>query len=788
LTLSRLVVRRRGLIVVLWLVVAAVFVPRAGRLATVLETSARVEGSESAIVERLLQGPLASAYARYAVLVVGGVPSPATVQGAEALRRIVTPLAKAPQVAGVFSYLDHPDSLLLSPAGRGTLVIVGLASDSTSRADRFIPQLRALTARLAGGVRDEYPDVTLRWTGETPLNVDLRRTSARDVQHAERRALPITAALLVLAFGAVAAAVVPVGAGALAIAIALGAAAVAAGIWPLSILLQSVVPMLGLGLGIDYALLMVSRFRDALGEGRDAIAAAEESAEHAGHTILLSAATVALGFLVLLTVPLNEMRAIAAGGLLVVVTSALLATTLLPGVLAMLGPRIDWGRVRRRSFRRESVEWWRRWGRLVTGHPWIALAAGGLPLVLLTTQATRLRSGLPRGDWLPMSMESARALTDLRSMGRSGMIQTVRVVLVMPEGVSVRQPAGWVALDRYATVLEGDPRVARVRSIVSVMRVAGLSRAKLAGVPGFMTRRLTRGLISRDGRLALVELMPKESVAPNDVLALVRDLRRVGTSQLGVAGATLIVGGLPAFNADYQDAVAGRFWQIVALVVGGTMLALFIGFRSLLVPLKAVVLNLLSVGAAFGALTLVFQEGHGAHLLGVTEPLGAVFSSLPVVVFCIVFGLSMDYEVFLMTRVREYRNAGLSDHDAIVEALGCTGQVITNAAAIMLVVFAAFTLGDVLLTKLLGFALAVAVLLDATVVRMIVGPALLHLAGKWNWWPGTGLGYPARDVHAHETQGPAEHGDQARHLAEDEPAHHDRDRRYEIGRRSETAG
>jgi RND superfamily putative drug exporter len=748
--LSSVVVRRRGWIAALWLAVAVALVPQAGRLADVLQTSARVEGSESALVERLLQGPLASAYARYAVLVVGGLPSPATTAGAAALRRVVKPLTTAPQVAGVFSYLDRADSLLVGSAG--TLVIVGLVSDTASRADMLIPQLRALTQRVADEMRATYPGITLRWTGETPLNVDLRRTSAADVQRAERRALPLTAALLLLAFGAVAAAAVPVGAGALAIAIALGAASVAAAVWPLSILLQSVVPMLGLGLGIDYALLMVSRFRDALAAGRDATAAAEEAAEHAGHTILLSAATVALGFLVLLTVPLNEMRAIAAGGLLVVIASALLATTLLPGVLTLLGPRIDWGRVRRRSFRQTSVERWRRWGRWVTAHPWVALCAGGLPLLLLSSQAAHLRSGLPRGDWLPTSMESTRALNDLRSMGRSGMIQTVRLVVTLPPRVSVRQPDGWAAVDRLSAAWEADPRIARVRSIVTVLRAAGVSRAQLAGTPGFTTRRLTRGLISRDGRLALIELMPKEAVAPDDVVALARELRQGGTTRLGMPGATLVVGGLPAFNADYQDAVAGRFWQIVALVVGGTMLALFVGFRSLLVPLKAVVLNLLSVSAAFGALTLVFQEGHGAGWLGVTEPLGAVFSSLPVVVFCIVFGLSMDYEVFLLTRVREARNAGLSDHDAIVEGLGSTAQVITNAAAIMLVVFAAFTLGDVLLTKLLGFALAVAVFLDATIVRMIVGPALLQLAGPWNWWPGQ-LGRPGtvqdRAAHAH---------------------------------------
>jgi RND superfamily putative drug exporter len=244
------------------------------------------------------------------------------------------------------------------------------------------------------------------------------------------------------------------------------------------------------------------------------------------------------------------------------------------------------------------------------------------------------------------------------------------------------------------------------------------------------------GLVSEDGRLALVDLFPREELSPSEVVTVVRDLRAHGPRLAGVAGTRLRVGGLPAFNADYQDVLGARFGQVVALVVGGILVALFAGFRSVLVPIKAVGLNLLSVGAAFGAVVVVFQQGHGAAWLGVTEPLDEVFSSLPVIVFCIVFGLSMDYEVFLMSRVLEARRAGHSDREAIVLALGSTGQVITSAAAVMLAVFAAFSLGEVLLTQMLGFALAVAVLLDATVVRMVVGPALLQLAGRYNWWPG----------------------------------------------------
>ena len=231
--------------------------------------------------------------------------------------------------------------------------------------------------------------------------------------------------------------------------------------------------------------------------------------------------------------------------------------------------------------------------------------------------------------------------------------------------------------------------------------------------------------------------MPRDGLSPDTLMQLVREIRDAGGAASGLNGVVVRVGGLPAFNTDYRDAVVGRFGQIAGLVVLGTLVALFFGTRSVLVPLKAMLLNLLSVGAAFGALTLVFQDGLGGRWFGVAEPLGAVFSTLPVIVFCMVFGLSMDYEVFLITRVMEGRRAGLDDRTAIIEGVANTGPVITNAAAIMLVVFAAFALGQFLVIKLLGFTLAVAVLLDATVVRMVIGPALLQLAGRWNWWPGT---------------------------------------------------
>jgi RND superfamily putative drug exporter len=742
---ARLVIRRRGWILAAWLAAAALLLPPARRVEERLDVNARVEGSESAEVERLLATRLASPFAQYAVLVATGVPRADTPAGAGVLRRLVAALDSTPGVAGTVSNLTVRDTLFV--ADEGTFLIVGVRPDA-ARPDDLVPQLRAVTDTLERALRATYPDARLGWTGEIALNFDLRRTSAADSQRAERRVLPLTAILLLLAFGSVAAALLPVAVGTLSIALALGVAALLAPHWPLSILLQNVVAMLGLGLGIDYALLIVSRFRESLGAGRTPEEAAEDAARSAGRTVTLSGATVAIGFAALLAVPLNELRSIAAGGLLVVTTSVMLATTLLPGVLAWLGSRVEMGRPRgtRDGW---TVAYGRRWGRWVAERPLMVLGVAGVPVLLLAAQARRLNTELPRGDWLPKEMESARAVHALQNMKRSGVVQTIRVVVELPKDAGALTPAGWDATARLGDRLAADPRVARVRSLPASTGWRAPNPMLLSLLPVGMRRTF----ISDDGRTALIEVMPREDVAPVALTHLARQIRSMDvTAVAGLRDTRLVVGGLPAFNADYEDAVGSRSGLVIALIVIGTLVALVAGFRSLLVPIKAIVLNLLSVAAAFGAVVLVFQDGHGAQLLGLGGGVGAVFPAVPLIVFCIVFGLSMDYEVFLVARVAEARAHTRDETEALAEGVARTGGVITSAAAIMIAVFGAFTLGDFLLIKMLGFALAVAVFLDATIVRLAIGPAMLALAGRWNWWPGSirGEGRGAWAVGGHE--------------------------------------
>lgn len=738
---ARFVVRRRGAVAAAWLVTAVLLVPAASRLERSLTVAARVPRSESAAVDSILASRFRSPFAYSAILVATGVPSPRTDSGRDALRTVVASLARAHGVARTLSYLDAPDTLFLAASGDATFVVVGLEPGENG-VDALLPGLRRASGEAQWALWPSHPRAALRWTGEMPLNADVRRASGDEVRLAERRVLPLTLALLVIGFGAVTAALVAVASGALAIALALGAAALIASLWPLSMLVQNVVTMLGLGLGIDYALLVVSRFREALARGTTAPEAAVEAGAMAGHTVALSGLTVAIGFAALLVVPLDELRSIAIGGLLVTVCAVLIAVTLLPPLLATLGSRIDAGRVRPVLRRRAAAAGWRRWARFVARRPGLVLAVAGIPMLVLAGQSIRLDTSLPRGDWLPRDVESAHALRDLHATGRAGIVQTVRVMLEMPAGGSALRMDGWRATSRLAEHIAADDRVARVRSLPAVAGSAVPSPLAVAAMPAGVRRTL----VTDDGALALIEILPREGLGASELGALVRELRAMDAASIAaLAGVRLRVGGLPAFNLDYAEATLGRTLPVIAIVVGVSFLVLAIALRSILIPLKAVALNLLAVAGAFGAMVLVFQDGYASSLVGLAGATGGVFPAVPLLVFCTVFGLSMDYEIFLVRRLAEAHHAGLDEATALETALARTGGVITSAAVVMIVVFGAFVIGDFLLVKMLGFALAVAVLLDATIIRLAIAPALLRLAGRWNWWPGERVRGRGRD-------------------------------------------
>ncbi len=703
-----------------------------------LETATRVEGSQAETVRQELANRFRSPFVDQVVLVIQGLPPADSEEGAQASEPIVTALREQPGVSGVVSYLDSRDPIFLGRGG-GTFVLVGLTS-TDGPVESLVPKLHQLASSLENQLRGRYPAVKLELTGEIPLNFDIRKASSDDVQRGESLVIPATLALLLVAFGSLIAALIPLAVGQLAIATTLAITGFLAQRWHLSILVQNLATMLGLGLGIDYALLMVSRFREAISAGNDGPAASVIAARQAGRTLLISASTVAIGFLALLTVPISEIRSIGIAGFLVAGMSVLLTNTIVPTALALLGPRINIGRLpftpKLDAHRAERTGIrWRQWGKVIVAHPWLALFVAGTPLLLLAWQIRRLDTSVPRGDWLPQAAESVHALHTLRQMDREGVVESLRIIIELPTDSIAQTDAGWNVVDRVTKRLASDPRCGRV---ISITTIAESNRSSLRD----LSRETRRTFLSSDGQAALLEVLPASSVSLRDQVNWVRELRKTGALVLtGVPGATLLVGGIPALNADYETIIRDRFPSVTALIVGGTLLALLCGFRSIFVALKAIALNLFSVAASFGALVFVFQDGHGSRFLGVPGGTGSVFPLVPIVAFAIVFGLSMDYEVFLVARVLEARRSGLSEMDAIPEGLARTAGLITSAAAIMIVVFAAFTFGSFLVVKMIGFTLAVAVLIDATLVRIVIGPALLRIAGDWNWWPG---GLPKR--------------------------------------------
>src|ERR1700685_279298 len=369
-----------------------------------LETATRVEGSQAETVREELANRFRSPFVDQVVLVIQGLPPAGSEEGGQALETIVRGLRDQPGVSGVVSYLDLRDPIFLGRGG-GTFVIVGLTS-TDGPVESLVPQLHQLASSLENQLRGRYPAVKLELTGEIPLNFDIRKASADDVRRGESLVIPATLALLLVAFGSLIAALIPLAVGKLAIATTLAITGFLAQRWHLSILVQNLATMLGLGLGIDYALLMISRFREAIAAGHAGSVASVIAARQAGRTLLISASTVAIGFLALLTVSISEIRAIGVAGFLVTGISVLLTNTLLPAALLLLGPRIDLGRLpftaKLDAHRTERTGIrWRQWGKVIVAHPWLALLLAGTPLLLLAWQVRRLDNSLPQGDWLP---------------------------------------------------------------------------------------------------------------------------------------------------------------------------------------------------------------------------------------------------------------------------------------------------------------------------------------------------------------------------------------------------
>lgn len=740
---ARAIVRLRWLVIAAWIAIAALMAPRASHVHELLAVrSSYQRKDESARATQLITQAFPRPFAEYLAIVVRGPVRWTHPRFRTLLDSLTAAAERKPYVTQVVSSRRLGDSTFVSQDRRTTFLIAALAPRTNSgMRDNLVPDLRT-TLRQVQAALGDATDFEVRVTGNTALDYDVRIISAEDTRHGERRALPLTLVVLVLAFGALVAATLPIVVGMLAISIALGVVALAAERTTMSVFVLNITTMVGLGVGIDYSLLIVTRFREELNRGLSPGDAAIRTIHTAGSAVITSGLTVVVGFGALFAAPLYETRSVAIGGLLVVGCAVLLAVTFLPALLAIIGRAIDRPKWLSRVLAPiHAPTGWERWARWLGHRPWRALAIGGGIIAILTLPLASVRIGLPAANWFPPRSESGIALAQLRAIGAGGVIHPVRIVVQLPENESAVAARRLSGLKALADSLRRHPMVREVRGLASIR--PGLSTLQLAMFYGDTNNPRERypeflnAYLSLDNRTTLLDVIPADTVSLTGTMDLVRDVRlHVARGLRGLTDAEVVVGGFAATGVDLQHDLLTRFPRVVALILTVTALMLFVAFRSLLVPVKAVVLNSLSVLGAFGITVFVFQHGYGGSFFGLEGPTEAIFVIVPVLVFATVFGLSMDYEVFLLTRVKEvFDKTGRNDH-ATMEGLSATASTITFAALIMVIVFGVFAFSRVLAVQFIGFGLAAAVLLDATLIRMILVPAIMHIAGRWNWWPG----------------------------------------------------
>ena len=456
-----------------------------------------------------------------------------------------------------------------------------------------------------------------------------------------------------------------------------------------SFIVQFLVSLIGLGVAIDYSLLIITRWREERAHGRDNEAAIVAAMETAGKAVVFSGVTVAVGLFALVFLPVPFLRSIGYGGMLIPLVSVLVSITALPALLASVGPRVDWPRIRHED---QASRSWSRWARLIVRRRWFAAGGALLVLVILTVPFFSLKIGLAASDSLARSGPAREALTTLERGGVSSGVLTPIEILVRGDGAAVAAAA--------------------------------------RGVPGVVAAYgSTRPAVNRAGTTVVIAI-PEAETVNNDTVAVVKRTKTTLAGNPAVLG----VSGVGALQLDYSKAVYGNFPLMLAIILVLTFLLLARAFRSLLLPAKAVLLNLLSLMATFGAVVFFWQEGHGSQAVYGIAPTGAITFWLPLMVFAFLFGLSMDYEVFILTRVREEYDAHGSTDRAIIEGLGRTGRLVTSAALILFLAFLSLSSGPQTDIKVFATALGFGILLDATIVRAILVPALLSLFGRWNWW------------------------------------------------------
>jgi RND superfamily putative drug exporter len=689
--------RRRA--IVGWFVVAALIAAFGGAIGT--RTDKHEGSGESGRVDAALRAHFPESSSETILVQSPRGRLTASPDYQPAVRELLARDAAVPHVSGL-----HADGAL-SRDGRSTLVTLRLGHRGS------IERVLAQTAAVSRG----HPGLRIEEFGDASASRALDRSLGGDFRRAETLSIPITLLILVVAFGALVAAGLPMLLGLSAVGATLGLVSLVSQALPMDPSISSVVLLIGLAVGVDYSLFYLRREREEREAGRPPAAALQAAAATSGHAIVLSGLTVMIAMAGMFLAGSRVFASFAVGTMIVVAVAMLGSLTVLPAMLAALGGRVEKGRVpglaRLRRRRGGGSRIWAAILHGVTARPKLATALAGGALIALTLPVLGMHTALPGSSSLPRSLPIVRTYDRLQAAFPGGPMPAV-------VGVEARDV-------RARAVQEG---------------VAGLLR-RAAATPG-LQRRVSLD-VSSDRHAETISIPLAGSGTDARSGAALRRLRALVPATIGnVAGVRAGVTGETAGTADFNAAMDSHLPLVFAFVLGMAFLLLLVTFRSLLIPLQAIALNLLSVGAAYGVLVLVFQDGVGRQLIGF-QGTSAITSWLPLFLFVVLFGLSMDYHVFILTRVREARQAGLPAREATVRGVAGTAGAVSSAALVMVAVFAVFATLNMLEFKQMGVGLAAAILIDATVIRGVLLPATLTLLGERAWWLPSWLQWlPAR--------------------------------------------
>ena len=709
-------------------------------------------GSESAAVSRRLADDFGAGRGSIVALFEGDVTmdarSPAFQQAiADSLDR----LAADPLADGVIGYAETRSDRFISKDGHSAYAVVRLTITDEASANRMA-EIRALLDPPPAGM-------TLKLAGIGPFTEDQAHQSEKELVQAETVSGPFALLILLAVFASVVAAGLPLVVAALAIPTTLGGVYLVAQVTELSIYVQNVATMLGLALAIDYSLFMVSRFREELRRGRTVEQAVVTTVATSGKAVAFSGLAVAIGLSGLLLFQPAALRSFGIGGSIVVASSVFYALTFLPAALGMLGPRVNalslaglGGFVRRRLGLRpaspaagERHSRWAAVAHAVMARPLAFLVPAVAFLLLAGTPFLRLSQGIPNASTLPPGLESRDAAVTLATDFAAG--ETNPIVLLASVDGDPLSAANIARLGEYTAAVDALPGIDRVEGPFAGLKdpatgaamtpdqIAALYAAPASQLPPELAaaRDQLKDAYVRGSTVRFDAISPLDPVSPAGG-ALIPEVRAVST-----AGVTAQAGGLAAEGHDFMASQAGTVPWAVAVTLVASGLILFLLFGSVVIPLKAIVMTLLSITASFGALVWIFQDGNLSNVLGFTSP-GFTIAGNPIIMFSVLFGLSMDYEVLLLSRIQEsYRRTG-DNTASVADGLARTAGVITGAALIMVVVFSAFALAESITIKSIGVGMAIAVLIDATIVRVLLVPATMRLMGRWNWWAPGPLG------------------------------------------------